>query len=153
MRTKNHTDRESIEHNALALCKVLVMWRFLSLGEIQGEAKPITFATICQLWISLLPFFVGFLSFFTWRDSRLKWALSLLDQPILGGNWTTQILGFQASHLFVYPKFCCCCWPLFRFIIEYSSLRKFWPLVNNNRFIFIWGFLKDDILACVETWD
>jgi len=26
------------------------------------------------------------------------------------------------------------------------------PLGNNNRSIFIWGFLKDDILACVETW-
>jgi hypothetical protein len=44
----------------------------------------------------------------------------------------------------------------FRFIIEYSSLRDFYrPLGNNNnRSIFIlWGFLKDDILACVETWD
>jgi hypothetical protein len=26
-------------------------------------------------------------------------------------------------------------------------------LLNNNRPIFIWGFSKDDILACVETWD
>jgi hypothetical protein len=53
------------------------------------------------------------------------------------------------------------CWPLpttkanyivFRFIIEYSSLRDFYrPLDNNNRSIFIQGFLKDDILACVET--
>jgi hypothetical protein len=44
---------------------------------------------------------------------------------------------------------------VFRFIIEYSSLRDFYrPLGNNNRSIFIiWGFLKDDILACVETWD
>ncbi len=40
---------------------------------------------------------------------------------------------------------------VFRFIIEYSSLRDFGPL-GNNRSIFIWGFLKDDILACVETW-
>jgi len=31
-----------------------------------------------------------------------------------------------------------------RFIIEYSSLRDFGPL-GNNRSIFIWGFLKDDI--------
>jgi len=23
----------------------------------------------------------------------------------------------------------------------------------SNRSIFIWGFLKDDVLACVETWD
>jgi hypothetical protein len=38
-----------------------------------------------------------------------------------------------------------------RFIIEYSSLRDFGPL--GSRSIFIWGFLKDDILACVETWD
>ncbi len=36
-------------------------------------------------------------------------------------------------------------------IIEYSSLMDFGPLGNNNRFIFISGFLKDDILACVET--
>jgi hypothetical protein len=40
---------------------------------------------------------------------------------------------------------------VFRFVIEYSSLRDFWPL--GNRSIFIWGFLKDDILAFVETWD
>jgi hypothetical protein len=42
---------------------------------------------------------------------------------------------------------------VFRFIIEYSSLRDFYrPLLgNNNRSIFIRGFLKDDILACVET--
>jgi hypothetical protein len=40
-----------------------------------------------------------------------------------------------------------------RFIIEYSSLRDFGPLGNNNnnRSIFIVGFMKDDILACVET--
>jgi hypothetical protein len=43
---------------------------------------------------------------------------------------------------------------VFRFIIEYSSLRDFYgSLGNNNRSIFIWGFLKHDILACVETWD
>jgi hypothetical protein len=46
---------------------------------------------------------------------------------------------------------------VFRFIIEYSSLRDFYRLLgnnnnNNNRSIFMWGFLKDDILACVETW-
>ncbi len=35
---------------------------------------------------------------------------------------------------------------VFRFIIEFSSLR-------DNRSFFVWGFLKDDILACVETWD
>jgi hypothetical protein len=38
---------------------------------------------------------------------------------------------------------------VFRFIIEYSSLRDFGPLVNRS--IFIRGFLKDDILAYVET--
>jgi len=43
---------------------------------------------------------------------------------------------------------------VFRFIIEYSSLRDFYrPLGNHNRSIFILGFLKDYILACVETWD
>jgi len=45
---------------------------------------------------------------------------------------------------------------VFRFILEYSSLRDFYmPLGNNNRSIFFntWGFLKDDVLACVETWD
>ncbi len=37
---------------------------------------------------------------------------------------------------------------VFRFFIEYSSsLRDFGPLGNNNRSIFISGFLKDDILA------
>jgi hypothetical protein len=42
---------------------------------------------------------------------------------------------------------------VFRFIIEYSSLRDFYrPLLgnnNNNRSIFIWGFLKDDIFWLV----
>jgi hypothetical protein len=38
----------------------------------------------------------------------------------------------------------------FRFIIEYSSLRDFGPPGSNNRSNFIRGFLKDDILACVE---
>jgi hypothetical protein len=44
---------------------------------------------------------------------------------------------------------------VFRFIIEYSSLKGFWPLLGNNnkKFIFILGFLKEDILAFVETWD
>jgi len=40
---------------------------------------------------------------------------------------------------------------VFRFIIEYSSLRDLGPYVKRS--IFIGGFLKDDILACVETWD
>jgi hypothetical protein len=36
---------------------------------------------------------------------------------------------------------------MFGFIIEYSSfLKDFWPLCNN-RFIFIWGYLKDYILG------
>jgi hypothetical protein len=42
---------------------------------------------------------------------------------------------------------------VFRFIVEYSSLRDFGPLVIILGLYFIWGFLKDDILACVETWD
>jgi hypothetical protein len=41
---------------------------------------------------------------------------------------------------------------VFRFIIEYSSLRDFYgPLGNMS--IFTWGFFKNDILVCVETWD
>jgi hypothetical protein len=42
---------------------------------------------------------------------------------------------------------------VFRFIIEYSSLRDFYRLLsnNNNRSIFIWGPFKDDMLARVET--
>ncbi len=41
---------------------------------------------------------------------------------------------------------------VFRFIIESnSSLRDYYrPLVNNSS-ILIRGFLKDDILACIET--
>jgi hypothetical protein len=39
---------------------------------------------------------------------------------------------------------------VFRFIIEYSSLRIM-SRGNNNRSIFRGGFLKDDILACVES--
>jgi hypothetical protein len=41
---------------------------------------------------------------------------------------------------------------VFRFIIEYNSLMDF-GLYIIGLFIFLWGFLKDDILACVETWD
>jgi len=41
---------------------------------------------------------------------------------------------------------------VFRFIIEYSSWRHSGPNVCNKS-IFISGFLKDDILTCVETWD
>jgi hypothetical protein len=37
---------------------------------------------------------------------------------------------------------------VFRFIIEYVALGDFGPL---SRPVFIGGFLKDDILACVET--
>ncbi len=41
---------------------------------------------------------------------------------------------------------------VFRFIIEYSRFIKgFWLLGSGSSFI--WGFLKDDILACVKTWD
>ncbi len=40
---------------------------------------------------------------------------------------------------------------VFRFIIQYSSLMDFGPQVNSSSFV--WEFLKDDILACVETWD
>ncbi len=39
---------------------------------------------------------------------------------------------------------------VFRLIIECSSLREFWlPLGNNNnnRSIFLWGFLKDDVFG------
>jgi hypothetical protein len=39
------------------------------------------------------------------------------------------------------------CWDSF---IEYSSLKDFGPYVMS--LFFVWGFLKDDILACVETW-
>jgi hypothetical protein len=38
---------------------------------------------------------------------------------------------------------------VFRFIIEYSSLRGFGPPGSGT--IVIGGFLKGDILACVET--
>jgi hypothetical protein len=44
---------------------------------------------------------------------------------------------------------------VFRFIIEYSSLRDFyWPLLGNNniRSIFLYeDFRKMTFLACVET--
>jgi hypothetical protein len=40
---------------------------------------------------------------------------------------------------------------VFRFVIEYGSLRDFGPLGDNNRSIFMRGFLKDYILTCVET--
>jgi hypothetical protein len=40
---------------------------------------------------------------------------------------------------------------VFRFIMKYSSLRDFGPWVTG---LFLYEvFLKDDILACVETQD
>jgi hypothetical protein len=41
---------------------------------------------------------------------------------------------------------------VFRFIIEYSSLRDFGPQVIIGLFWYE-GVLKDDILGCVETWE
>jgi hypothetical protein len=41
---------------------------------------------------------------------------------------------------------------VFRFIIEYSSLMDFRPKVIIGLFLYE-DFLKDGILACVETWD
>jgi hypothetical protein len=38
---------------------------------------------------------------------------------------------------------------VFRFILEYRSLMDFWPLGHSS--VSISAFLKDDILACVET--
>jgi hypothetical protein len=38
---------------------------------------------------------------------------------------------------------------VFRFIIEYGSLKGFWHL--GDRSILYEDFLKEDILACVET--
>jgi hypothetical protein len=42
---------------------------------------------------------------------------------------------------------------VFRFIVEYSSLSDFGPKVIKIGLFFIWGVLKDDIWARVETWD
>jgi hypothetical protein len=39
---------------------------------------------------------------------------------------------------------------VFRFIIEYSSLRDFGPYVIIGLFLYE-DFFNDDILACVET--
>jgi hypothetical protein len=36
---------------------------------------------------------------------------------------------------------------VFRFVVEYSSLRDFGPHVIIIGLVFIWGFLKDDILS------
>jgi hypothetical protein len=40
---------------------------------------------------------------------------------------------------------------VFKFIIEYSSLRDFGPEVIIIGLFLCEDFLKDDILACVET--
>ncbi len=40
---------------------------------------------------------------------------------------------------------------MFRFIIEYSSLREFGPYVIIIGLLLNKDFPKDDILACVET--
>ncbi len=73
-------------------------------------------------------------------------------------NWVTRptaipITGTMA--LFIGPAYQGKKDIVFRFIIEYSSLRDFYrPLGNNNNnmSIFLYeDFLKYDILACVET--
>jgi hypothetical protein len=70
-----------------------------------------------------------------------------------GENWGDPFFLMDAILLVLHTKVLDI---VFRFIIEYNSWMDFyWPLGNNNnnRSILIWGFLKDDILACVETWD
>jgi hypothetical protein len=72
----------------------------------------------------------------------MLYTLYFQGSPFIAGG-----LAYQGKHI------------VFSFIIEYSSLRDLYrPLGNNNnnnnnnnRSIFIQGFLKDDILACVET--
>jgi len=73
-----------------------------------------------------------------------KWVV-LVDEVVVSSLFEQFIgLAYQGKDIGI----------VFRFIIEYSSLRDFGPEGNNNnRSIFIWGFLTHDILACVETWD
>ncbi len=52
--------------------------------------------------------------------------------------WTFIGLGYQGDEIAL------------RFIIEYSSLRDFGPSEVIGLFLYE-DFLKDDILACVET--
>jgi hypothetical protein len=90
----------------------------------------------------------------TWESSlninvdEIKWINMFIPQKV------------NLDIIFIYmdPHSKLICWPcllrqdiVFRFIIKYNSLRDFGPW--GNRSIFIWGFLKGDILACVETWD
>jgi hypothetical protein len=87
-------------------------------------------------------------------------------------HWKTFLIKFLWPLCYSMHEVCCqfffsffplvVCWPCLArqgqgycvqiHYIEYSSLRDFGPL-GNNRSIFTWGFLKDDILACVKTWD
>jgi hypothetical protein len=71
---------------------------------------------------------------------------ALVQEPPLQQDWTHKRLIFIVLALVGKDI-------VFRFIIEYSNLRDFYRPAgnNNNRSIFIWGFLKDDILACVEN--
>jgi hypothetical protein len=86
-----------------------------------------------------------------WENLYRTWILSWKLQKLLKEK-DVQLMGSGREQFFIglaYQEKDI----VFRFILEYSSLMDFWPLGNNNRSIFIWGLLKDDILACVETWD
>jgi len=71
---------------------------------------------------------------------KLYWdaCSKLMDHP---ETWNTSFVGLALVGKDV---------EMFRFIIEYSSLRDFGPWVITGSFLYEF-FLKDNILVCVET--
>jgi hypothetical protein len=80
------------------------VWRFSSLGEIQGRLNPPSYL---QQFVNsgfLVAIFCGLFVFFSHeeRETQDSSELSpLLDQHVLGGQLNNQTLGFQSSHFCV----------------------------------------------------
>ncbi len=145
------------------VCVCVCVWRFSSLGEIQGRLNPLSYL---QQFVNsgfLVATFCGLFCLFS-HEERLKTQVTSLLSSInifLEGNWTTKtfrvsIKSFLCTRSFVVVGVAYKGKDsVFRFIIEYNRLREIWPLVNNKGLFLYEDFWKmmDDILACVETWD
>jgi hypothetical protein len=103
------------------------------------------------------------------KDQSWKWKTSSNE---IGKFNLIQHREVSSQHIIVCLHFTMddFCWPLpyqgqgyccvFRFIIEYSSLRDFYRPLVNNRSLFIWAFLKDGYfglcwnlrLVIIELW-
>jgi len=114
-----------------------VQWRC---SRLQQNKRHIINAIWWSCWqLKVFIFWLGLGNEFKfWNKPQLQSSGPLLSANILHKEPEEFVgLAYQGKDI------------VFRFIIEYSSLRDFGPL-GNNRSIFIWGFLKDEILLVLK---